>query len=208
MSSVAATSSAGSTGPSGPTAPASAALFACSKCFARHPFEELSQGQQLCKVRLDCLGHSTGVVWTAFDSLLAGMPRFLPGGQVHVLPLRVPAGEVSENWQSEGTVTSRHFISHCSKTSTSTICKKCEQNVAKYGKPSSCQYCSIIAAFVNGKCHRCHDSYRKYGPPKTCEQCKQKCAFDKEDKKKVSGPGTRTGQFGLDFLDIFRLAAD
>ena len=27
------------------------ALFACSKCFTRHPFEELSQGQQLCKVR-------------------------------------------------------------------------------------------------------------------------------------------------------------
>ena len=26
------------------------ALFACSKCFTRHPFEELSQGQQLCKV--------------------------------------------------------------------------------------------------------------------------------------------------------------
>ena len=28
------------------------ALFACSKCFTRHPFEELSQGQQLCKVNL------------------------------------------------------------------------------------------------------------------------------------------------------------
>ena len=72
-----------------------------------------------------------------------------------------------------------------SKSSTSSICKKCEQNVSRYGKPSSCEYCSIIAAFVNGKCHRCHDSYRKYGNPKTCEQCKQKCAFDKEEKKKV-----------------------
>lgn len=28
----------------------STALFACSKCFSRHPFDELSQGQQLCKV--------------------------------------------------------------------------------------------------------------------------------------------------------------
>nr|CAG4651657.1 EOG090X02IW [Triops cancriformis] len=27
------------------------ALFACSRCFSRHPFEELSQGQQLCKQR-------------------------------------------------------------------------------------------------------------------------------------------------------------
>ncbi len=70
-------------------------------------------------------------------------------------------------------------ITNFSKSSTSAICKKCEQNVAKYGKPSSCQFCSIIAAFVNGKCHRCHESYRKYGPPKSCDQCKQKCAFDK-----------------------------
>lgn len=29
---------------------AQVALFACSKCFSRHPFEELSTGQQLCKV--------------------------------------------------------------------------------------------------------------------------------------------------------------
>lgn len=28
-------------------------LFACSKCFARHPFEELSSGQQLCKVNIN-----------------------------------------------------------------------------------------------------------------------------------------------------------
>ena len=90
-------------------------------------------------------------------------------------------------------------------------------NVQKYGKPSSCQFCNIIAAFVGGKCHRCHDSYRKYGAPKvrlflshnqgckniriyplkniliyillfqTCEQCKQKCAFDKGEKKKLDG---------------------
>ena len=53
-----------------------------------------------------------------------------------------------------------------SKSSTSSICKKCELNVQKYGKPSSCQFCNIIAAFVGGKCHRCHDSYRRYGAPK------------------------------------------
>jgi hypothetical protein len=72
---------------------------------------------------------------------------------------------------------------HFSKSSTSTICKKCEQNVARYGKPSSCQFCSIIAAFIGGKCQRCNESYRKYGPPKTCEQCKQKCAFERGEKK-------------------------
>jgi len=28
-------------------------LFACSKCFSRHLYEELSSGQQLCKVKSD-----------------------------------------------------------------------------------------------------------------------------------------------------------
>jgi len=114
-------------------------LFACSKCFSRHPFEELSQGQQLCK---ECRGSFPVVKCTYCRS----------------------------EFQQE------------SKSSTSSICKRCEQNVQKYGKPTSCQYCNIIAAFVNGKCHRCHDSYRRHGPPKSCEQCKQKCAFDKKDK--------------------------
>lgn len=31
---------------------ASTPLFACSRCFSRHPFEELSPGEQLCKVNL------------------------------------------------------------------------------------------------------------------------------------------------------------
>jgi len=49
------------------SASASVALFACSKCFSRHPFEELSQGQQLCKVnyrekKLETIrGHFQGI---------------------------------------------------------------------------------------------------------------------------------------------------
>lgn len=71
--------------------------------------------------------------------------------------------------------------------STSTICTKCENNVKQFGKPSACEYCNIIAAFIGNKCQRCTNSERKYGPPVTCEQCKQKCAFDrKDDDKKVS----------------------
>ena len=87
-----------------------------------------------------------------------------------------------------------------SKSSTSSICKKCEQNVQKYGKPTSCQYCNIIAAFHHGKCNRCHDSYKRYGPPKTCEQCKQKCAFDKEDKKKSDGNADETDKMNMSTL--------
>ena len=125
------------------------------------------------------------------------MPGLVSGRQMYLLPHRVPTREVSYQPQSipghgSSLIRSPFFV-FSSKSSTSSICKKCETNVAKYGKPSSCQYCSIIAAFVGGKCHRCHDSYRKYGAPKTCEQCKQKCAFDKDGKKKV-GLETETGR--------------
>lgn len=55
-----------------------------------------------------------------------------------------------------------------------------------YGKPSACEYCNIIAAFIGNKCQRCTNSELKYGPPVNCEQCKQKCAFDRlDDDKKV-----------------------
>lgn len=70
------------------------------------------------------------------------------------------------------------------KGNTSTICKKCEQNVKAYGKPSACEYCNTIAAFIGSKCQRCTNSEKRYGPPVTCEQCKQKCAFDRHDEDK------------------------
>ncbi|XP_046393087.1 protein FAM76A [Ischnura elegans] len=121
------------------------AIFACSKCLTRHPFEELSQGQQLCK---ECRG--------AFPVVKCTFCR-------------------SEFQQTN-------------KSSTSTICKKCEQNVKLYGKPSACEYCNIIAAFIGNKCQRCTNSEKKCGPPVTCEQCKQKSAFDRKDEdKKVDG---------------------
>lgn len=123
----------------------SALLFACSRCFSRHPFEELSPGQQLCK---ECRG--------AFPVVKCTYCR-------------------SEFQQT-------------TKGSTSTICKKCEQNVKAYGKPTACEYCNIIAAFIGNKCQRCTNSEIKYGPPVNCEQCKQKCAFDRhDDDKKVDG---------------------
>ncbi|XP_066907952.1 protein FAM76A isoform X2 [Halyomorpha halys] len=82
----------------------------------------------------------------------------------------------------------RSEFQQTNKLSTSTICSKCEHNVKQFGKPSACEYCNIIAAFIGNKCQRCTNSERKYGPPVTCEQCKQKCAFDrKDDDKKVDG---------------------
>ncbi|XP_065302744.1 protein FAM76B-like [Dermacentor albipictus] len=123
------------------------ALFACTRCNARHPFEELSQGQQLCK---DCRG--------AFPIVKCTYCR-------------------TEFQQESG------------KLGTVVICKKCEQNVKAYGKPTACEYCNIIAAFIGSKCQRCTNSEKRYGPPVSCEQCKQRCAFDRKDdsRRKVEG---------------------
>ncbi|XP_023950986.1 protein FAM76A isoform X4 [Bicyclus anynana] len=124
---------------------ASTALFACSRCFSRHPFEELSPGEQLCK---ECRG-SFPVVKCTYC---------------------------------------RSEFQQTSKSNTSSICKKCEANVKAYGKPTACEYCNTIAAFIGNKCQRCANSERKYGSAVTCEQCKQRCAFDRhDDDKKVDG---------------------
>lgn len=122
------------------------ALFACTRCMSRHPFEELSPGQQLCK---DCRG--------AFPVVKCTYCRT----------------EFQES----------------SKGGTVSVCRKCEQNLKLYGKPTSCEYCNIIAAFIGSKCQRCTNSEKKYGSPVTCDQCKQRCAFDRKDdsRKKVDG---------------------
>lgn len=118
------------------------------------------------------------------------MQRRFPNCQMHLLQIRVPAGKVRIFFLflQHSSTTDLTLINCPSKGNTSTICKKCEFNVKQYGKPSACEYCNIIAAFIGNKCQRCTNSEKKYGPPVTCEQCKQKCAFDRkdEDKKKVT----------------------
>ncbi|KAL9911030.1 protein FAM76A [Glossina fuscipes fuscipes] len=118
-------------------------LFACSKCFSRHPFEELSSGTQLCK---NCRGSTSIVKCTYCRS------------------------EFQPNTKSQN------------------VCKKCEHNVNKYGKPSACECCKIVAAFGGSKCMRCASYEAKYGPPVQCDECKLRSAFDRRDEnKKVNG---------------------
>ena len=56
-------------------------LYACSKCFTRHPFEELSQGQQLCKVKIR---KNISTISSIFFKYLEMQGR-LPNSQMHVL---------------------------------------------------------------------------------------------------------------------------
>ncbi|KAI0229326.1 Protein FAM76A [Lamellibrachia satsuma] len=123
-----------------------AALFACTKCHSRHLFEELSEGDQICK-------------------------------------------ECRNNFPVVKCTYCRAEFQHEEKNSTCSICRKCEQFVRSYGKPSSCEYCSVLAAFIGNRCQMCANSEKKWGPPVTCDQCKQQCAFDRseESRKKVDG---------------------
>uniref|UniRef100_A0A1A9W4C7 Protein FAM76A n=1 Tax=Glossina brevipalpis TaxID=37001 RepID=A0A1A9W4C7_9MUSC len=130
-------------------------LFACSKCFSRHPFEELSSGTQLCK---NCRGSTSIVKCTYCRS------EFQPNTIIPALLCNVP------NRKSQS------------------VCKKCEHNVNKYGKPSACECCKIVAAFGGSKCMRCASYEAKYGPPVQCDECKLRSAFDRRDEnKKVNG---------------------
>ncbi|GFS01814.1 protein FAM76A [Elysia marginata] len=120
------------------------ALFSCTKCLKRCPFDELSRGEQLCK---DCRNNFPIVKCTYCRA------------------------EFQQN----------------SKGSTNSICAKCAQNVKHYGKPTACENCSVLAAFIGNRCQRCVNSEKKWGPPLICEQCKLKCAFDRPEKRNQGG---------------------
>ncbi|PIC52247.1 hypothetical protein B9Z55_002430 [Caenorhabditis nigoni] len=63
-------------------------------------------------------------------------------------------------------------------------CPKCEKNEKKYGKPVTCQYCKLNAAFHDQKCVWCSDSERKFGNPYECTNCKLTCAFPRRESDK------------------------
>ncbi|KAK6729914.1 hypothetical protein RB195_006767 [Necator americanus] len=62
-------------------------------------------------------------------------------------------------------------------------CEKCQKNEAKYGKPTTCKFCQLPAAFHEEKCVYCSHSERKFGAPIPCANCKLRAAFTKDPKK-------------------------
>ncbi|CCD70043.1 Protein FAM76A [Caenorhabditis elegans] len=66
-------------------------------------------------------------------------------------------------------------------------CQKCQKNEAKYGKPGTCQYCKLNAAFHDQKCVWCSHAERKFGNPFPCANCKLSCAFPRRESDKVEG---------------------
>ncbi|CAD7004816.1 unnamed protein product [Ceratitis capitata] len=122
----------------------SSVLFACSKCFSRHPFEELSAGQQLCK---NCRGSSSVVKCTYCRT------EFQPTSKNQTACKKC-----------------EHCLNKYGKPNPCECCKivaafgnskciRCATYEAKYGPPIQCDECKQRCAFdkrdenkkINGK---------------------------------------------------------
>ncbi|XP_017465849.1 PREDICTED: protein FAM76A [Rhagoletis zephyria] len=134
----------------------SSVLFACSKCFSRHPFEELSAGQQLCK---NCRGSSSIVKCTYCRT------------------------EFQPTTKSQSACKKcEHCLNKYGKPNACECCKivaafgsskciRCATYEAKYGPPIQCDECKQRCAFdkrdenkkINGKllCWLCTNSFKR-----------------------------------------------
>ncbi|CAD6184109.1 unnamed protein product [Caenorhabditis auriculariae] len=72
------------------------------------------------------------------------------------------------------------------ESSSAPQCAKCQKNEQKYGKPTTCKFCQLNAAFHEQKCVYCSHSERKFGPPVSCANCKLNSAFQKHPR--AAGP--------------------
>uniref|UniRef100_A0A8B9XE19 Family with sequence similarity 76 member A n=1 Tax=Bos mutus grunniens TaxID=30521 RepID=A0A8B9XE19_BOSMU len=138
-----------------------AALYACTKCHQRFPFEALSQGQQLCK---ECrIAHPVvkcTYCRTEYQQERA-VHQFRQVGNAVTWIFTELQGKTPHKGKVKLILYARNVLRMC-----------------------SCMERPNLVSIAT--C--CTNSEKKYGPPYSCEQCKQQCAFDrKDDRKKVDG---------------------
>lgn len=111
----------------------SAALFACSRCNARHPFEELSQGQQLCKT---CRQSLQTVKCTYCRSEFH--PESKSGSSI--------CKKCEHNVKQFG---KPRACDYCNLIAAfiGTKCQRCTNSEKKYGSPVQCEQCKQKCAF-------------------------------------------------------------
>ncbi|XP_018604271.1 protein FAM76B-like isoform X2 [Scleropages formosus] len=136
---------------------ASTALYACTKCNQRFPFEELSQGQQLCK---ECRIAHPIVKCTYCRS------EFQQESKTHTI-----CKKCAHNVKQFGTPKPCQYCSVIAAFIGSK-CQRCANSEKKYGPPQMCEQCRQPCAFdrkeegrrkVDGKllCWLCTLSYRR-----------------------------------------------
>ncbi|XP_018590233.1 protein FAM76B isoform X2 [Scleropages formosus] len=136
---------------------ASTALYACTKCNQRYPFEELSQGQQLCK---ECRIAHPIVKCTYCRS------EFQQESKTNTI-----CKKCAQNVKQFGTPKPCQYCNIIAAF-IGTKCQRCTNSEKKYGPPQPCEQCKQQCAFdrkeegrrkVDGKllCWLCTLSYRR-----------------------------------------------
>uniref|UniRef100_A0A8C6TI94 Protein FAM76B n=1 Tax=Neogobius melanostomus TaxID=47308 RepID=A0A8C6TI94_9GOBI len=136
---------------------ATSALYACTKCNQRYPFEELSQGQQLCK---ECRIAHPIVKCTFCRS------EFQQESKTNTI-----CKKCAQNVKQLGTPKPCHYCNIIAAF-IGTKCQRCTNSEKKYGPPQTCEQCKQQCAFdrkeegrrkVDGKllCWLCTLSYRR-----------------------------------------------
>ncbi|XP_053346850.1 protein FAM76B-like, partial [Clarias gariepinus] len=136
---------------------ASSALYACTKCNQRYPFEELSQGQQLCK---ECrIAHP--IVKCTYCRT-----EFQQESKTNTI-----CKKCAQNVKQFGTPKPCQYCNIIAAF-IGTKCQRCTNSEKKYGPPQTCEQCKQQCAFdrkeegrrkVDGKllCWLCTLSYRR-----------------------------------------------
>ncbi|XP_030216592.1 protein FAM76B isoform X6 [Gadus morhua] len=136
---------------------ATTALYACTKCNQRYPFEELSQGQQLCK---ECRIAHPMVKCTYCRS------EFQQESKTNTI-----CKKCAQNVKQFGTPKPCQYCNIIAAF-IGTKCQRCTNSEKKYGPPQTCEQCKQQCAFdrkeegrrkVDGKllCWLCTLSYRR-----------------------------------------------
>ncbi|XP_056261859.1 protein FAM76B isoform X4 [Pseudoliparis swirei] len=136
---------------------ATSALYACTKCNQRYPFEELSQGQQLCK---ECRIAHPIVKCTFCRS------EFQQESKTNTI-----CKKCAQNVKQFGTPKPCQYCNIIAAF-IGTKCQRCTNSEKKYGSPQTCEQCKQQCAFdrkeegrrkVDGKllCWLCTLSYRR-----------------------------------------------
>lgn len=135
-------------------------LFACTKCNSRHPFEDLSQGHQLCR---DCKG--------SFQVIKCNYCRseFQQDSSIKLAAICKKCEQLQEQHGKPGPCAYCNIIA----AFIGTKCQRCTNSEKKYGAPMSCEHCRQKCAFdrkdpeskkkVDGKllCWLCTMTYKR-----------------------------------------------
>ncbi|XP_014778189.1 protein FAM76B isoform X2 [Octopus bimaculoides] len=132
-----------------------AALFACTKCHSRHPFEELSQGEQLCK---ECRNNFPIVKCTYCRS------EFQQDSKSSTNSI---CKKCAHNVKIYGKPTACEYCNVIASF-IGNKCQRCTNSEKKWGPPQSCEQCKQRCAF-----DRSDDSRRKVDGKLLCWLCTQ-----------------------------------